>query len=154
MQRPFSTLAVVLLAVGLLGAVPAEQRNLDTPSTITMLNGSPHLAGIITVTDGGSASNWLTQTRDAGGLASLSDGGTANTAGAFDAGTGIMAWMVCDGGAHVVAGAGDTTTATGYDWPVLGDEKLYIILQSNENCISIKPRAGNASVSCGVYKAR
>ncbi len=149
MTRILSLVGAVGIVLGLLAVTPAEQRGMNVSDTIVMLNGSPHLLGIITVTDGGSASNLQTQTRDAGGL--LGDGG--NYAGNFDAGWGVMAWVVCDGGAHVVGGT-DSTVATGYDWPVLGDEKLYTVLQSNENAIAIKPRAGNASVSCGVFKAR
>ncbi len=153
-MRMFATLCALCVAAGVLLGVMPEQRNPTITDAIIMLNGSPHLAGIMTVIDGGSTNNWLTMVRDAGGT--FADGGPmANlSTGAFDAGTGIMAWIVCDGGAHVVAGAGDTTAATGYDWPVLGDEKLYIVLQNNENAIAIKPRAGNASVACGVYKAK
>ncbi len=146
-MKRFATLAVCLFLAGsLLGVttIVSEQRNPSTTETIIMLNGSPHLAGIITVTDGGIG---------AGALFVQNAGLGGNTAGAFDAGWGFMAWVVCDGGAHVVAGS-DTVTATGYDWPVLGDEKLYTVLQADENAIAIKPRAGNASVACSLFKAK
>lgn len=133
------------LVLGLLAVTPGEQRDLSLVNTVNQLNGSWHLLGTITVTDGGSANNRNTQSRDAGGL---------RDAGAFDAGWGVVTMTVCDGGAHVVFGTGDNVVATGYDNPLVGDEKLYSVMKSNENVVAIKPRGGLASVACSVFKGQ
>jgi hypothetical protein len=128
--------AVALMAVIAYPAFGDQDRLTDQTSYIKQLNGSPTKIGVLTITDGGTVTNWNTP---------VADGGLATGGGAFDAGTGNLLMIQCLEAVQIATGT--TVDAHAVHLNTV-KEKFYMTLKRNQNTIAIRTADDSDCIPC------